>query len=272
MERIKIKDSVSKTLFITAYHKAKENEHKNPILKDEFSKELIQKIDFDYLSFKNAPFSSIGINYRARYFDEKCVEFIKNSKNPVIVMVGSGLDTRYLRIGGEKLQAYFYELDLPEVIELRKKLLPNGKNSELISSSMFDTKWMDTLASKHQNSKFLFLIEGVLMYFDEKEVKSFFINLASRFQGEILCDLINIWMSQNTQKHDCMKAQEAKFNFGIDDERSIQTWHKNLTYIKTDYIMKQKPTRKSFFIFVGKLLSNIKKFRDTSKMVTFSIG
>lgn len=272
MEKIKIEDSVSKTLLITAYHKAKENGYKNPILKDRFSKELVEKVEFDCSSFKNASFSSIGINYRARYFDEKCIEFIENHENSVVVILGAGLDTRYLRVGGEGLGTTFYELDLPEVIELRKKLLTHGKNCELLSISMFDTSWMDTLALKHKDSKFLFLIEGVLMYFDEKEVKNLFINLASRFQGEILCDLINIWMSKNSDKHDVIKNQEAKFKFGVDDVKSLEKWHKNLTHIKTSYIMKQKSTRVSFYILLGKLLSHIKKFNETAKMATYKIG
>lgn len=272
MEKVTIQDSISKTLFITAYHKAKENKHKNPLLKDEFSKKMIQKVDFDWSAFENAPFSSMGINLRSRYFDEKSIDFIKNNENPIVVILGAGLDTRYLRVDGEQMEATFYELDLPEVIELREKLLTHGENCNTIKSSMFETAWMDELALKHKNSKFLFLIEGVLMYFDEDEVKKLFIDLASKFQGEILCDLISVWMSQNSDKHDTIKNQEAKFKFGVDDVKSLEKWHKNLTHIKTRYIMKQKTTRVSFYILLGKLLSHIKKFNETAKMVTYKIG
>lgn len=41
----------------------------------------------------------------------------------MVVNIGCGLDTRYQRIK-EKKNAVFYELDLPEVMALRERLLP----------------------------------------------------------------------------------------------------------------------------------------------------
>ena len=59
----------------------------------------------------------------------------------------------------------FYNLDLPEVIDLRQRILTEPVCVSLIKSSMFETTWMHELKEKHPNAQFLFVIEGVLMYF-----------------------------------------------------------------------------------------------------------
>lgn len=58
--------------------------------------------------------------------------------------VGCGLDTRYQRIE-EHDKAIFYEMDLPEVIDLRRDLLPEPAGDHYIAGSLLETQWMDDL-------------------------------------------------------------------------------------------------------------------------------
>lgn len=271
MEKVTINNDISKTLFITVGVKAMENEEKNPILEDKFSKEMVKKIDFDFSKYKDVKFSRIGTNQRAKYFDEVTKEFIKTNNNPIVVFVGCGLDTRYLRINGENLHAKFYELDLPEVIEFRKKLLKCGENCTYIKSSMFETSWMDELVKNNQNGQFLFLIEGVLMYFEKQTVKEFITNLASRFKGEIALDTISVWLSENSVKHDTIKNENAKFKYGIDDDKELESWHENIKLLDTESIMGQGVSRFDFHVLIYKFFSLIPKFKKASRLVRYKI-
>ncbi len=64
-------------------------------------------------------------------------------------MTGCGLDDHYRRIN-EQMDAmtflstsgYFYEVDLPEVIALRKRLLPAEENQTYLAASMFGEQWL----------------------------------------------------------------------------------------------------------------------------------
>ena len=57
---------------------------------------------------------------------------------------------------------------------------------------MLETDWMDILRQKHPHGRFLFLAEGVMMYFNEEQVKSVIQNLAQRFPGcEIYFDFVS---------------------------------------------------------------------------------
>lgn len=123
MEKVAITDNISETLFINIPMKAKENNRSQGILKDPFSEELISRLDYDFSKFDSAKMSSIGVVVRIQYFDEETTAFINRNqdKDLVIVDVGAGLDTRYLRINGVDLPAVFYQLDRPEVMERGKR-------------------------------------------------------------------------------------------------------------------------------------------------------
>lgn len=85
------------------------------------------------------------------------------------MIVGCGLDARRQRLGRLAETAVFYELDIEEVIDVRRKLMPALENEQFIVSSTVETKWMDELVAKHPNGNFIFIIEGVLMYFGEAD-------------------------------------------------------------------------------------------------------
>ena len=55
------------------------------------------------------------------------------------------MDARYERLGRPPVTAW-YELDLPPVIELRRRLLPEAGNVYL-PASMLDESWMQTTAA-----------------------------------------------------------------------------------------------------------------------------
>jgi O-methyltransferase involved in polyketide biosynthesis len=272
MEKVNITDSISETLFINIPVKANENRRPAGILKDPFSAELINKLDYDFAKLATPAKAAIGVVVRTQYFDEETMAFINRNKdkNPVVVTVGAGLDTRFLRINGNDQPAVFYELDLPDVMDLREKALPPAENEFIIKSSMFETAWMDELAEKHQDSYFLFVVEGVVFYFPEDKIKELFCNLAHRFSGEIKCDLINVWLSKRSQKNKQLKKMGATFDFGIDDEKDIETWSPEIRHLKTDFLMKRHPGRWGFVI--GRIIANIPFFKNTSKLATFKFG
>ena len=169
MNKIKpgIKDNIAETLFIPLLSRAYESRRKDAIVKDLMACELVEKIDYDFAKFGKISMSTAGTAIRLRRYDRLVRWFIDRTadEEPVIVLIGCGLDTRYQRVPNRE-RATFYELDLPEVIELREKLFPISKNDINIKGSMLDTDWMEMLKEKHPHSRFLFLAEGVMMYFE----------------------------------------------------------------------------------------------------------
>lgn len=150
MEKIEFEGTVSETLLINLYFRSKENQETTPILKDAFSGDVVSKIDYDFAKFDRSTLSRVGTVIRARFFDGCILKFAREHPTAVIVQVGAGLDTRPLRLAPVCPEATFYDLDLPDVIALRDKLVPKAPRNYSLACSMLETAWMDELAKSTQ--------------------------------------------------------------------------------------------------------------------------
>ena len=74
----------------------------------------------------------------------------------------------------------WYNLDLPETIAIRQRLLPeNGAISQVAMSAMDD--WGGCIAE--QDTPALVIIEGLTMYLTETDVQRIFSVIAGRFRS-----------------------------------------------------------------------------------------
>lgn len=232
--KFSLENKTSETLLLTLYARALESQKTNPLLNDSYAVKLVEQIDFDFSIFDNIPTTSAGIALRSIHFDQVTSDFIQANEQPIVVVVGCGLDTRKQRLGDIGDKAIFYQLDLISVIKLRKKLLPADKNEHYIGCCLLDEEWKDELLKKHPTGNFIFIIEGVLMYFNATDNRHFFNQIAERFDGaEIHFDMFNEWMSRNTALHEGVNKTEATFKFGLNDEHQLSNWVDGLVHEKT---------------------------------------
>ncbi len=272
MEKIQpnfTKDAIAETLLLTLALRAFDTRQKRPVLGDQKSVELMQQIDYNFEQFaKSSMMSRLGTNVRLKYFDTCAREYIAEQDQPIIVQIGCGLDTRYDRLGG-KSKAVFYELDLPEVIAFREKLLPESGNNHYLGCSMFDPAWMEKIKAAHPDGNFLFIIEGVLMYFEEMQVRSFLCALADTFPRATIClDVLNVWSSKNTKRHDTLRKMKAAFKWGLDDDQDFAKWHPGLAVISSESIMWQMGDHHWFC----RLMRHVRMLRNASRMLKLHVG
>lgn len=245
---------VAETLLIPLYMRAKESRHANPILNDKAAERLAESLEYDYSQFDGARLSEVGCVVRGWYFDRAVKHFIDAHRSPVVVNVGCGLDTRFQRIGNS--DAIFYDLDLPEVIALRRKLIPEQPGNAYIAASLLETDWMDNLRRKHPNSEFIFVAEGVLMYFYEKQVMAFLHHVASRFGGgELWFDVCGTMMSRRGMKPDSLRNHKAQIRSGLSNGHVVEQWEPSLKLIEQANYMKFFRSRWGFFF--GQILGRI---------------
>ena len=172
--------SVQKTLFLPLWGRACETKKENPLLVDKTALEIIEKVDFDFSAVaKNiSGLSQSAWITRGICVDKVIKEFLQKHPAATIVNIGCGLDTTFDRIDNGQL--HWYDLDLPDVIELRKKFIAESNRREFISASLVQEDWLDDIAV---GDNVLFIAAGVLYYFEEEEIKSFFKRLADKFPG-----------------------------------------------------------------------------------------
>jgi methyltransferase (TIGR00027 family) len=244
-EEVKLSDieisDVAATSFVTLYCHAIESQSKHPILDDpkavEITLELnkilsgsIKRLSRDLVQGKLKKQLVIHIAIRAKQYDRYVSDFLEHSPDGIVVNIGCGLDSRFLRVDNGRV--IFYDLDLPEVIKIKKQFFEENERYHFISSSVLDHEWMSIVA-KHKGP-FLFLAEGVFMYLHQEEVQSLILKLQSEFPGtELVCEVVNsLWLTKPLKKIMNFKMQkelhlgkDATFHFGIRDSQEMEEWH-----------------------------------------------
>lgn len=212
---MKIKfDGVMETLLITLYIRSEDFKKEKSVLKDKKSAEIISKIDYDFSKFKDGWISYYGVLARAKVMDEQVQRFIAENPDSVVVYVGCGFDTRFERIDNGKIG--WYNLDFPEVIEKRKLFFDENERVTNIPKSALDSSWTEDI--KAEGKEVLIISEGVLMYFEESEIKEFLKILTDSFQKfEAHFDLLSLGTLKRQKKHDTLKKMNAQFKWGIKD-------------------------------------------------------
>ena len=98
---------------------------------------------------------------RAVTFDKIANEFVESNSSGTIINLGCGFDTRFWRIRDGNCR--YIDLDLPEVMGLKTRLLEGQINYECLGISVLDTAWIDQVTN-NGNENFLILAEGLFMY------------------------------------------------------------------------------------------------------------
>jgi len=184
--------------------------------------------------------------FRARSFDDAIKKYIKVHPSATIVNIGCGLDTTFSRV--DNGQILWYDLDLPDVIAIRREYIPETPRSKTIPKSMLDLDWFDSLDFSKERGVF-FLMGGLLYYFKEEEAASLVCQMASRFPGgELIFDMpsslgIKIW-NRRLRK---AGTKGVSFSFGLDDAASeIASWSSTLQVVEEFTIFSRQPHNKKW--------------------------
>ena len=268
----KITDNVAHTLFINLYMKCHEHNRAGGFYHDPTACRLINSVDYDFTQFERGKGASVCIALRAKYIDELAADFIRSHENPVLVFVGCGLDARFNRLGKDLTdKAVVYELDLPEVIELRTELLPSEENDIPLPGSLLETDWMDNIREEHPDSSFLFTMEGVCIYFDIEEVRDCMSNLAERFSGsQVVFDATSSWLVRNQTRFRNSHVPTALFRLGLDDERVVADWAENIRLKSCKHYPEFKDFRHAPFMQRA-MLRYVPTFRNSCRVINFAM-
>ena len=256
---MKIKlDGVAETLLITLNARAKDYKSPKSVLHDKKSFEIASQLDYDFKKFDTAWASYYGVLARAYIMDEEVKKFIEKYPDCTIVSIGCGLDTRFERVDNGKIT--WYNLDLPEVMENRKLLFKENDRVKNISKSVFESDWTKEIVT--DGKELLIVSEGVLMFFNEDEVKKILEILVNNFDKfELHLDLLYKGTIKMSAKHDTLKKMnDVRFKWGVKDGSEIVKLEPKLKQIGlinfTKKMGKILPLSKKIFIPIFWLMNN----------------
>jgi O-methyltransferase involved in polyketide biosynthesis len=217
---------VAETLLLPLYIRALESQRPDALIKDDKAVALIKKLDPDsswIMKMRVDEDDKVGLALRNREFDRYARDFLTLYPEAVMVNIGCGLDSRFERVDNGTVE--WYDLDLLEVVELRRKLIGGeGPRYHFLSCSVFDRAWLNTV-SVHRQRPFLFLAEGVLMYFEEAQVKSLFLMLRDHFPGaELVCDAFSPYMVWLNNLRIARTKIGARYHWGLKRGKDVEKW------------------------------------------------
>ncbi len=216
---IKVKLSPEQeTLLITLYAKAQPG---NPIFFDPTSQAILDQVDYDFTRLRVPYKTVILVCQRARKLDALTRTFMAENPTGLILQLGCGLDTRFTRLDDGQLT--WYDLDMPPVIELRRRFFTPSERYHLLPSSVTDLAWVDAVAA--DGRPVLVLAEGLLMYLDEAGVRALVPRLRQSFPGcRLAADVFSRITARAASRHPSLKQTGATLGWGIDDSRELESW------------------------------------------------
>ena len=190
---------VPETMIQTLYARAKESEKVNPMIQDDMAAEIVSKL--------------VG-----RYLGEH--------PKTVVINIASGMDTRCYRMEGKYLR--WYNIDLPETMEIREKFLTENGPIYQIAKSAMDASYTDEIVCDGENV--LVVIEGLSMYLQEKDVLQMFSIIEKTFpKVTVMIETMSPFVVRHI-KEKSIEGSNAKFTWGIKNGKLLQQLVPAFTY------------------------------------------
>lgn len=147
-------------------------------LKDPMAIAVVDRLDYDFADFaRGAKMHAV----RVATFDRAVRHFLGPNPAGTVVALGEGLETQFWRV--DNGQVRWLTVDLPETMELRHRLLPDGPRQSSHSASALDLDWLDGL---NPADPILVTAQGLFPYFQPDQVHVLIAEIAERLPGSLL--------------------------------------------------------------------------------------
>lgn len=178
---------VSETALLTLVVRATEARRPDSVIDDPMAIKLVDAIDYDFTKFGFTRRQDMAL--RALTFDEYTRRYLIDHPSATVVALAEGLQTSFYRLNAMDVgdQFRWLTVDLPPIIELRQRLLPQSERITLCAQSALDYSWMDRV---DPTDGVFITTEGLLMYLQPEEALGLIAECAKRFPGgQMMFDL-----------------------------------------------------------------------------------
>lgn len=187
----------------TAAERARESARADRLFSDPLAEKLAGDIGRAWISRMrgNGRFENPAVAIRTRFFDDSVAEVLDDARGPrQVVALAAGMDTRPYRLALPN-QVTWYDVDRPVVVSEKEQLLSDAHAGRPFCERRavgadLAADWRPLLESSGFDPLLptLWIIEGLLMYFDEESVKELLntVTDSSAPASTIVCDSIGL--------------------------------------------------------------------------------
>lgn len=264
------RNTVQETLVIPMYGRMKSSQLYPFLFKDDGAARLMSRIDYDFSSLesnsRNAMqrFGFLEVAVRQYNLAWEARDYLKTHPNAAVVNLGCGLDDtgRHCDNGTCRI----YNIDYPDVIEVRNDLIPPGAREVNMACDLNDTSWFQAIDA---SGGAVFFASGVFYYFLRSQVQKLVTAMAAAFLGgRLVFDAANRTavklMLKTWVKY--AKIKDVGAYFSVEDAQTeLSPWTKESKVSSRNFMLGyndlKDPSVSGLFRFIARIGDKFMKMR-----------
>lgn len=240
---------VPETMIQTLYARAKESMKPNAKIKDDMAAEIVSQLDYDFSNADKDSAMSSGVIARTIVLDEMVGKYLTRHPKTVVVNIACGMDTRCYRMKGKYLR--WYNVDLPETMEVRERFLTEDGPIYQIAKSAMDASYIDDIT--YEGEDVLVVIEGLSMYLKEADIRQIFAIIDQAFpKAMVLIEVMSPFVVKHI-KEKSIEGSNAKFTWGINNGKLLEQMVPSFTYKKEVSLVEGMKKLMPIYHVIGKI-------------------
>lgn len=264
------RNTVQETLVIPMYGRMKSSQLYPFLFKDDGAARLMSRIDYDFSSLesnsRNAMqrFGFLEVAVRQYNLAWEVRDYLKTHPNAAVVNLGCGLDDtgRHCDNGTCRI----YNIDYPDVIEVRNDLIPPDAREVNIACDLNDISWFLAIDA---SGGAVFFASGVFYYFLRSQVQKLVSAMAAAFPGgRLVFDAANRTavklMLKTWVKY--AKIKDVGAYFSVEDAQTeLSPWTKESKVSSRNFMLGyndlKDPSVSGLFRFIARIGDKFMKMR-----------
>jgi O-methyltransferase involved in polyketide biosynthesis len=232
---------VQESLLVPLYARSLDSVKKRPLLNDPKAVEMVESIDWDFQRF-NQRWRMMACLLRTAIYDEWVKAFLSRHPKGTVVEIGAGLNTRFERLDNGTV--HWFDLDLPDVVELRRRFFTDSERRVTLAGSVADPCWMAPV--RQSPGPYCLVAEAVFMYLTEQEVRASLSQIAGHFPGATIAfDTANRMAIEHGNKDHASRNLDAYAAWACEDPREIEQWGIGLRLVESRSLFNAPDSAKS---------------------------
>lgn len=239
----------SKTLFIPLSGKAAMS--REGFFPDKTAEQIAADMHHELKGVDQSRKLAVYMAMRAMQYDEIAAAFIGKHAFSAVIHLGCGLDSRVRRV--DTRDAMWYDLDFPEVIDLRRRWFTEDARYRMLASSVTALSWLDEVAPCEHA---LVLAEGLSMYLSRDDMIALSDALAAKFPDvTFVFDAYSHTAARLSKYKNPINRVKAKIDFAMDAPEELRCAMKFASVsdiILPEYIERLHGINRMRFRFMGR--------------------
>lgn len=215
------------SLFLTLGSRALDSRLPHPFLDDAMADDILTTIGYDLSKFPQLTTRLLDRRsrvfdaaVRAKKLDDVVRRFVRCHPDAVVLDLGAGLDGRMARVDPPP-SVDWYDVDYPNVITLRRKVLQQNDNEHNIGTDLTAPGWLSGIPGSRPS---MIVADGLLLFLDDRAVVTLLNRLVTHFcSGELALNAYSPWAIWTFKHSSAMRAIAAGVaNTGLKDPRDLE--------------------------------------------------